>query len=91
MIKLLIEKELKNILLSPKFAATFLVCSILILTSVFIGVQEYHTAVAQYEANQQIATQDIAQATNWGSVRNQVHRKPNPMQVVFPGFQDFRM
>jgi ABC-type transport system involved in multi-copper enzyme maturation permease subunit len=85
MIKLLIEKELKNILLSPKFAATFLVCSILILTSVFIGVQEYHTAVAQYEANQQIATQDIAQATNWGSVRNQVHRKPNPMQVFVSG------
>lgn len=85
MIKLLIEKELKNILLSPKFAATFLVCSILILTSVYIGVQEYHTAVAQYEANQQIATQDIAQATNWGSVRNQVHRKPNPMQVFVSG------
>ncbi len=85
MIKLLIEKELKNILLSPKFAATFLVCSILILTSVFIGVQEYHTAVAQFEANQQIARQDIQQATNWGSVRNQVHRKPSPMQVFVSG------
>jgi len=85
MIKLLIEKELKNILLSPKFAATFLVCSILILTSVYIGVREYHTAVAQFEANQQIAIQDIAQATNWGSVRNQVHRKPKPMQVFVSG------
>jgi len=85
MIKLLIEKELKNILLSPKFAATFLVCSILILTSVYIGVQEYHTAVAQYEANQEIARQNIQEATNWSSVRNQTHRKPTPMQVFVSG------
>ena len=81
----MIEKELKNILLSPKFVATFLVCSVLILTSVFIGIQEYKNAVAQYEANQQIAQINMQQVTNWGSVRNQVHRKPTPMQVFVSG------
>ena len=85
MTKLLIEKELKNILLSPKFVATFLVCSILILTSVYIGIQEYHTAVTQFEANQQIARQDIEQASNWNRVRNIAHRDPSPMQVFVSG------
>lgn len=85
MTKLLIEKELKNILLSPKFVATFLVCSILILTSVYIGIQEYHNAVTQFEANQQIARQDIEQASNWNRVRNIAHRAPSPMQVFVSG------
>ncbi len=85
MLLLLIQKELKNILLSPKFTATFLVCSILILISIFIGVNEYENAVTQFEINQQIAQQDIAQSSNWGQVRNIVHREPTPMQIFVSG------
>lgn len=85
MLSLLIQKELKNILLSPKFTATFLVCSILILISVFIGINEYENAVTQFEANQEIAQQDIAQSSSWGQVRNIVHRKPTPMQIFVSG------
>lgn len=85
MLSLLIQKELKNILLSPKFTATFLVCSVLILVSIFIGINEYQNAVRQYEANQQIAQQDIAQASGWGQVRNIAHREPTPMQIFVSG------
>lgn len=85
MLSLLIQKELKNILLSPKFPATFLVCSVLILISVFVGINEYNNAVLQYETNQQIAQQDIEQANSWSRVRNIVHREPNPMQIFVSG------
>ena len=85
MLSLLIQKELKNILLSPKFAATFLVCSLLILISVFIGINEYKNAQTQYEANQEIARQNIAEANNWGRVRNILHREPVPMQIFVSG------
>lgn len=85
MLSLLIQKELKNIILSPKFAATFLVCSVLILVSIFIGINEYNNAVRQFEANKQIAQQDIAQATSWTQVRNIVHREPTPMQIFVSG------
>lgn len=85
MLSILIQKELKNILLSPKFTATFLVCSILILISVFIGINEYENAVTQFEINQQIAQQDIAQSSNWGQVRNIAHREPTPMQIFVSG------
>ena len=85
MLSLLIQKELKNILLSPKFTGTFLVCSLLILISVFIGINEYNNAVSQFEANKQIAQQNITEASNWGQVRNITHREPNPMQIFVSG------
>ncbi len=85
MLSLLIQKELKHILLSPKFFATFLVCSILILISIFIGINEYKNSVRQYETNQQIAQQDLAQASNWMSLRNIAHRAPTPMQIFVSG------
>lgn len=85
MLSILIQKELKQILLSPKFTATFLVCSLLILLSVFIGIQEFQNAKAQFEANQEIARQDIAQAANWSRVRNIVHREPMPLQIFVSG------
>ncbi len=65
--------------------ATFAVCSILILMSVYIGIQEYNNAVIQYEANQEIARQDIAEASNWRSIRNILHREPTPMQIFVSG------
>lgn len=85
MFSLLIQKELKNILLSPKFTATFLVCSLLILISVFIGIKEYKNAQTQFEANQEIARQNIVEATSWGRVRNILHREPVPMQIFVSG------
>lgn len=72
-------------MLSPKFFSTFLVCSILILISIFIGINEYKNSVKQYETNQQIAQQDITQASNWMSVRNIAHRAPTPMQIFVSG------
>ncbi len=85
MFSLLIQKELKNIITSPKFSATFLVCSVLILISVFVGITEYENAVSQYQANLEIARQDIEQATSWGQVRNLLHRQPNPVQIFVSG------
>ena len=50
MLWILIEKELKSIIKSPKFAATFGVCAVLILLSFFIGIQEYRASVEQYDS-----------------------------------------
>ena len=81
----LFEKELKAILLSPKFVATFGVCSLLILLSVFIGIQEHRAAVDQYETAIQLADQEIREATSWWAVNNRVYRRPNPMQIFASG------
>ena len=48
MLSILVEKELKAIVLSPKFFATFGVCSALILLSVFVGIQEHREAIDRH-------------------------------------------
>ena len=57
MLRTIIEKELKAILLSPKFVVTFAACSLLIILSVFVGIQEYRAMVRQYETATQLAEQ----------------------------------
>ena len=85
MLRILIEKELKLILQSPKFVATFGVCSLLILLSVFIGIQEYRASVAQYETASQLVEQQIGEATSFRGLQNRVYREPSPMQIFVSG------
>lgn len=81
----LFEKELKAILLSPKFVATFGVCTVLILLSVFVGIKEYGASRAQYETAVQLTQQNMLEETNWWGVDNRVFREPDPMQVFVSG------
>jgi ABC-2 type transport system permease protein len=85
MLKILILKEFKNILLSPKFVATFVIVSALVMLSVFIGIKEYKIAEEQYETGLQLAQQQIRETRNWAGAETVVFRKPNPMQVFVSG------
>ncbi len=87
MISLIIKKELKAIIASPKFTATFIVCSVLLLLSVYVGIKEYRTSVAQYETAVQLANQEMREQPSWASLTNRVYRKPDPMQVFVSGIQ----
>lgn len=81
----LLMKELKAIILSPKFAATLGVCSVLMLLSVLIGIREYRSSVKQYEAAQQLNDQEMRQQTSWQRFGTKAFREPNPMQVFVSG------
>ncbi len=85
MLKTLIIKEFKNILLSPKFTATFITASVLILLSVFIGLTEYNIKKTQYETGKKMASQQLSERTHWGGVNTEVFRQPNPMQIFVSG------
>ncbi len=85
MLATLIQKELKAILLSPKFAATFATCAALILLSIFIGIQDYRAAVRQYEAAQQLNEQEMREQTSWRVISSRVYRQPDPMQILVSG------
>ena len=85
MFSVLLTKELKAIVLSPKFAATLGVCTVLMLLSVLIGIREYHASVRQYEAAQQLNDQEIRQQTSWARFNSKAFRPPNPMQVFVSG------
>ena len=85
MLGTLIEKELKTIILSPKFAAVFAVCSILIILSVYLGIDEYRTAIRHYETVNAQLDQQTGELTRWSSVRLNIVRRPDPMHIFVTG------
>jgi ABC-type transport system involved in multi-copper enzyme maturation permease subunit len=85
MLSIVIQKELKAMLLSPKFVATFAVCAVLILLSVFIGIQEYRAAVRQHEAALQLTEQALRARSSWMGVSTSVYRQPDPVQIFITG------
>jgi ABC-type transport system involved in multi-copper enzyme maturation permease subunit len=88
MFSTLLTKELKAIINSPKFAATFAVCSILMLLSVYIGVLEYRASVSKYEAAQTLIDQSQQEQRVWVSVPERDLRKPDPMQIFVSGLSN---
>lgn len=85
MFRIMVLKELKAILLSPKFPATFGACAGLMLLSVFIGVREYKTAMKQYETAQQLVAQELREQSTWMAANGQAYRRPDAMQVFVAG------
>lgn len=85
MLSILIQKELKAIILSPKFTATFVICSLLMLLSVYIGIQEYQHSFRQYDAGKQLIDEGAREATSWNSLRYRAYRPPDPMQIFVSG------
>ena len=76
----LVAKELKSLLLSPKFGATFGACSLLLLLSTFAGVREYRADRAAYETALQLTDAQAAEANNWRHFTYRAHREPDPMK-----------
>ncbi len=84
----LIEKELKNIITGPKFTITFLISAILILMSIWIGVQEYQAAEKQYAAGMQLTQQKTSETSSWIFFSTQIYRKPNPLPIFNAGISN---
>ena len=87
MIGIMILKELEAILLSPKFVATFLVCSALMMLSVFMGIREYDANVDQYEAANELVRQEMREARGWMMLNDRAYRRPDPMQIFAAGVE----
>ncbi len=85
MFKTIVEHELKNILLSPKFPAIFIVCALLLVMSVYVGVQQYRSGVKQDETVNQLTNQEMRENTSWMSLTTKAHRKPAPLQIFVSG------
>ncbi|MGB5138758.1 MAG: ABC transporter permease subunit, partial [Candidatus Zixiibacteriota bacterium] len=85
MLSVLIQKELKAIILSPKFTATFVICSLLMLLSVYIGIQESRNSTRQYDVGRQLIEEGAREANSWNSLRYRTYRAPDPMMVFVSG------
>ena len=88
MLKLLVLKEMHTYFSSPKFVMVFSICSMLMLLSVFLGIQEYQTSVAQYNTGTQLALQDLRERNSWMDAGMRVFREPDPMQIFVAGISN---
>jgi len=88
MFSTIVLKELKSILVSPRFPVTFGVSAVLILLSVFMGIREYRASLDQYHAAGELVKQEMREAQNWMGLSNRVYREPDPMQIFVSGVQN---
>lgn len=83
----LVNKELRVLIISPKFIGTFLVCTLLILLSIFTGIREYRQSINRYESAARLAEQELDSRTTWGRMSTKVYRAPDPMQIFVSGLE----
>jgi len=81
----LVEKEIKAVLLSPRFAGTFAVAAVLILLSIGVGIQEYRAFERAQAAGAQLVNEEQAQSTSWMGFPNRVFRSADPLQIFAGG------
>jgi ABC-type transport system involved in multi-copper enzyme maturation permease subunit len=85
MLKILLEKELRDIVYSTKFAITFGAAAVLLLLSFYVGIRNYQESIKEFESAKTTNATNIASLTDWRSVQHRVFRKPQPLQVLVNG------
>jgi ABC-type transport system involved in multi-copper enzyme maturation permease subunit len=85
MFRLIVAKELREIISSTKFAATFGICSVLILLAFFLGARSYHVGRAQYDAAVAEERRQLDGQTDWLNVSPSVFLPPQPLAYLVPG------
>lgn len=86
MFKLIIEKELREIIGSTKFAVTFGVAAVLILLTFYVGAKNYQLSRTQYEAAKKENLRKMEGQTDWLMVRNhRIFLPPEPLALLVTG------
>jgi len=89
MLKLIIEKELREIIGSTKFAITFGVAAVLILSTFYAGAKNYQVSLAQYQAAKKENLRQMEGQTDWMMVRNhRIFLPPQPLAIVVTGISN---
>ena len=83
--KTIAEKELRDHLQSTRFLVAASVSMLLLVMSIWVGINHYKTRVSQYEQGVQMMLDLVAQQSNWMTVSNAALRKPDPMEILSNG------
>ena len=88
MFKLIVIKELREIISSTKFVFTFGICSLLILLAFYMGARGYHVGRAQYDAAIAEDRRQLEGETDWLNVSPSVFMPPQPLYYLVPGISN---
>ena len=86
MFRLIVEKELREIIGSMKFAVTFGISSLLLLLTFYIGARNYQVSAEQNEAALRENLRTLDGLTEWDEVqKSRVFLPPQPVSSLVMG------
>ena len=86
MLKTIIEKEIRDLVGSTKFAITFGACAFLIVASFYAGAARYNLYRSQLEASKAADMRQVATNTDWSAVGKAVaFLPPYPLATLVSG------
>lgn len=86
MLRLILYKELREIIGSRKFAITFGICSILIILAFYTGIENYKTGMQEYNASKEAQLRKHDKTTEWERVgSHQIFLPPEPLASLVMG------
>ena len=88
MLKLFIEKELREIIGSPKFLLMFLISSIMIILTFYVGGINYKINLSQYEAAKLENIRSMEGIKDWRQVEHNIYYKPTPLSSLVAGISN---
>ncbi len=91
MLRDIITKEIQATIKSPRFVFTFLLCTILILISVFTGINNYQSEQKEYSAAVALNKKNLDSQTSYGGVAGlgvKINKKPQVLSTVVSGIQE---
>lgn len=87
----IIRKEILDTINSPKFVFTFLLCTILILMSVYTGINNYRAELSEYNAAIALNKKNLETQPSYGALAGlgtKITKPPQVLSTIISGIQE---
>lgn len=91
MLRHIIKKEIQDTVISPKFVFTFLLCTILILLSMYVGIHSYRAELKEYRSAVELNKKNLESQSNYGALAGlgtRITKPPQVLSTIIIGVQD---
>jgi len=91
MLRDIITKEIQDMIMSPRFVFTFLLCTVLILLSIYTGINNYQAEQKEYSAAVALNRKNLESQQTYGTLAGlgtKINRKPQVLSTVVIGVQE---
>lgn len=88
MLRDIIKKEIQDTIMSPRFVFTFLLCTILILLSVYTGVNNYQAELKEHSAAVALNRKNLESQQSYGQLAGlgtKINKKPQVLSTIVSG------
>ncbi len=88
MLRDIIKKEIQDVITSPKFVFTFLLCTILILISIYTGITNYQAELKEYSAAVALNRKNLESQAGYGGLAGtgtKINKQPQVLSSIVSG------